>query len=71
MNQREAAEVRRLLALMDRAEAPFEEARSQRLFEKLMARMATEDQRRRRVWRLALVGAAALAGAGMLQLLAL
>jgi hypothetical protein len=71
MNQWEAAEVRRLLALMDRAEGPLDEARSQRLFDQLMAKMAVQDQRRRRAWRVALVGAAVLAGAGMLQLLAL
>jgi hypothetical protein len=74
MNQREAVEVRRLLDLMDRAEPSFDEARSQRLFEQLMTRMAAQDQRRRRAWRVArLVGVAALvgAGAGMLQLLGL
>ena len=59
------------MALMEGAEAPFDEVRSQQLFERLMARMAAQDQRRRRAWRVALVSAAVLAGAGMVQLLGL
>jgi hypothetical protein len=70
MNQREAVDVRKLLALMERAEAPIDEVRSQQLFDRLMARMAVEDQHRRRTRRLARVLGAVAVGAGVLQLLA-
>jgi hypothetical protein len=75
MYQREVVEVRKLLALMEGAEAPFTEARTQMLFDRMMSRMATEeaaqDRARRRAWRLARVLGAVLVGAGVLQLLAL
>jgi hypothetical protein len=72
MYQREAVQVRDLLVHMERADPPFSEARSRMLFDRLMARMASQDQARRRAWRLARVlGGAALVGAGVLQLLGL
>jgi hypothetical protein len=69
MNQREAVQVRRLLTLMERADPPFDEARSQVLFDRLMARMELENQQRRRSRRLAAVLGVVAAGAGVLQLL--
>jgi uncharacterized membrane protein len=69
MNQRLAVEVRKLLSLMERAEPPVDEARSQRLFDDLMAKMALQDQQRRRSRRLARTLGAVLVGAGVLQLL--
>jgi hypothetical protein len=71
MNQREAVQVRQLLTLMEGADPPFDEARSQMLFDRLMARMAIENHQRRRSRRLAAVLGVVAAGAGVLQLLGL
>ena len=54
---------------MERAEPPLDEARSQRLFDQLMVKMATQDHQRRRSRRLARTLGVVLVGAGVLQLL--
>jgi hypothetical protein len=69
MHQREAVELRKLLSLMERTEPPVDEARSQRLFDQLMTRMAVEDHQRRRARMLARMLGAVIVGAGVLQLL--
>jgi hypothetical protein len=72
MNQGEAFEdlqVRKLMALMDRAERPMDPVRSQQLFDQLMAKMAIQDHQRRRTRLLAGMLGVALLGAGVLQLL--
>jgi hypothetical protein len=69
MHQREAVELRKLLSLMERAERPVDEARSQRLFDQLMIKMAVQDHQRRRTRMLARTLGAVIVGAGVLQLL--
>ncbi len=69
MSQSEAFQVRRLLAVMERAERPIDPVRSQELFEGLMVKMAAQDQQRRRTRMLARALGFVVVGAGMLQLL--